>query len=77
MRREQDCAGESFDDRFRGRDAAPSACIHSHFDTHREAPREQLPAWRDRLGHFLDVPISRWQRADGFSGTIDSSRPAI
>ncbi|WP_434114607.1 helix-turn-helix domain-containing protein [Paraburkholderia caffeinilytica] len=56
--------------------AAPSACIHSHFDTHREAPREQLPAWRDRLGHFLDVPISRWQLADGFSGVIDSYKAA-
>jgi AraC-like DNA-binding protein len=33
-----------------------------------------LPAWRDRLGHFLDVPISRRQLADGFSGSIDSYR---
>ncbi|MFM0041737.1 helix-turn-helix domain-containing protein [Paraburkholderia sediminicola] len=54
------------------RDAAPAACIYTHFDTHHEAPRAQLPAWRDRLGHFLDVPISRRQLADGFSGAIDS-----
>jgi AraC-like DNA-binding protein len=31
-------------------------------------------AWRDRLDHFLDVPISRRELADGFSGTIDSYR---
>jgi AraC-like DNA-binding protein len=53
---------------------AATACIYSHFDTHHEAPRAQLPAWRDRLGHFLDVPISRRQLADGFSGSIDSYR---
>ncbi|MFP3566810.1 helix-turn-helix domain-containing protein [Paraburkholderia sp. SIMBA_030] len=53
---------------------APPECIRSHFSTHHEAPRSQLPAWRDRLGHFLDVPISRAQLADGFSGTIESYR---
>jgi AraC-like DNA-binding protein len=53
---------------------AATACVYSHFDTYHEAPRAQLPAWRDRLGHFLDVPISRQQLADGFSGSIDSYR---
>jgi AraC-like DNA-binding protein len=57
-------------------EAAAEACIHSHFNTHHEAPRAQLPAWRDRLGHFLDVPIARRQLADGFSGQIDSYRVA-
>lgn len=54
------------------RDTVPAAFIHTHFDTRHEAPRAQLPAWRDRVGHFLDVPISRAQLADGFNGTIDS-----
>jgi AraC-like DNA-binding protein len=53
---------------------ATPACIHSHFDTSRETPRAQLPAWRERVGHFLDVPISREQLASGFSGSIDSYR---
>jgi AraC-like DNA-binding protein len=53
---------------------AATPCVYSHFDTHHEAPRAQLLAWRDRLGHFLDVPISRRQLADGFSGSIDSYR---
>lgn len=54
--------------------AAATACIHSHFDTDSETACAQLPAWRDRLSHFLDVPISRRQLADGFSGRIDSYR---
>jgi AraC-like DNA-binding protein len=54
--------------------AAATGCVYSHFDTYHEAPRAQAIAWRDRLGHFLDVPISRWQLADGFNGRIDSYR---
>jgi AraC-like DNA-binding protein len=50
------------------------ASFHSHFDTYREAPRAQALAWRDRLGHFLDVPVSRQQLNDGFRGSIDSYR---
>jgi AraC-like DNA-binding protein len=69
-------AGENLTTESVTRDAAPANCIHSHFSTHHEAPRAQLPAWRDRLGHFLDVPISRRQLADGFSGLIDSYRVA-
>jgi AraC-like DNA-binding protein len=53
---------------------AATTCVYSHFDTCHDAPRAQLPAWRDRVGHFLDVPISRRQLADGFSGSIDSYR---
>ncbi|CAB3777805.1 Transcriptional activator FeaR [Paraburkholderia ultramafica] len=56
--------------------AAATACVYSHFDTHHETPRAQVLAWRDRLGHFLDVPISRQQLADGFNGSIDSYRVA-
>ncbi|SIT41597.1 Transcriptional regulator, AraC family [Paraburkholderia ribeironis] len=54
--------------------AAATGCVYNHFDTRHAAPRDQLLAWRDRLDHFLDVPISRRGLADGFSGTIDSYR---
>ncbi|MFM0731755.1 hypothetical protein PQQ52_14825 [Paraburkholderia sediminicola] len=69
-------AGKALTTESEARDAAPAACIHSHFDTHHEAPCAQLPAWRDRLGHFLDVPISRWQLADGLNGAIESYKAA-
>ncbi|NML32394.1 helix-turn-helix domain-containing protein [Paraburkholderia sp. G-4-1-8] len=52
----------------------PADFEYSHFDTYRDAPRVQLPAWRERVGHLLDVPISRRQLADGFRGSIDSYR---
>ncbi len=58
------------------RDPTSPECIYSRFSTDHEAPRLQLPAWRNRVGHFLDVPISRAQLSDGFRGTIDSYRVA-
>jgi AraC-like DNA-binding protein len=57
-------------------DAALPECLHDRFSTEREAARLQLPAWRQRIGHFLDVPISRADQARGFHGTIDSYRCA-
>src|SRR5258706_6047741 len=58
------------------RDPTSPECIYSRFSTDHEAPRLQLPAWRNRVGHCLDVPISRAQLSDGFRGTIDSYRVA-
>ncbi|EEA01679.1 transcriptional regulator, AraC family [Burkholderia sp. H160] len=52
----------------------PGAFDYSHFDTYGTVPRVQLPVWRERVGHFLDVPISRQQLADGFRGSIDTYR---
>jgi AraC-like DNA-binding protein len=52
----------------------PSRVIHDHFTTQNETLPRQLLAWRNRLEHMLDVPISRAQLANGFSGTIDSYR---
>ena len=52
----------------------PPGLIHNHFTTQNEAQPQQILAWRDRLGHVLDVPITRAQLADGFRGTIDSYR---
>ena len=52
----------------------PPGLIHNHFTTQNEAQPQQILAWRDRVGHILDVPIARAQVADGFHGTIDSYR---
>lgn len=45
--------------------------VHSHFNTQGEAPHRQLLAWRDRVGHIVDVPPALAQAAQGFSGRID------
>jgi AraC-like DNA-binding protein len=45
--------------------------ISTHFST-RACPRErQLLAWRDRVGHVVDVVPDKDQIARGFSGSID------
>ncbi|SCK35325.1 AraC-type DNA-binding protein [Variovorax sp. HW608] len=44
---------------------------HSHFDTHGEATERQVLAWRDRVGHVVDVSPSKAQIANGFRGAID------
>jgi AraC-like DNA-binding protein len=46
--------------------------VHRHFCTHGEEPDRQLLAWRSRVEHIVDVPISRIQLDSGFSGVIDS-----
>jgi len=45
--------------------------VHSHFNTHGEAPQRQLLQWRERVGHIVDVPIARAQLDQGFNGAID------
>jgi AraC-like DNA-binding protein len=52
----------------------PLRCVHDSFTTGHAPLREQLPAWRERLSHFLDIPITRAQLARGFYGTIESYR---
>ncbi|WP_246794776.1 AraC family transcriptional regulator [Burkholderia perseverans] len=46
-------------------------CLHAHFSTQAQTRPQQLLAWRSRLDHLLDVPVSRAQLANGFRGTID------
>jgi len=55
------------------RKAAPpgAAMTHGHFSTHDQAPGQQLLAWRNRVGHIVDVPPTNTQLANGFSGEID------
>lgn len=43
----------------------------SRYSTHSLPPREQLLAWRARVGHAVDVPPSKRQLADGFGANID------
>ncbi len=43
----------------------------SRFDTHAHARGEQLLAWRERVGHVVDVVPSNRQLEAGFRGEID------
>lgn len=52
----------------------PFAPVRQQFSTHHETPPRQLLAMRERVGHILDVPVSRTQVAEGFRATIDSYR---
>lgn len=45
--------------------------IHAHFDTRDIATRQQLRAWRERVGHIADTPPSREQAINGFNGKVD------
>jgi AraC-like DNA-binding protein len=45
--------------------------VHSHFDVHSHAPQMQLLAWRDRVGHVMDVSATRADLARPFLGAID------
>jgi AraC-like DNA-binding protein len=49
---------------------------HDYFSTASESPQQQLLAWRNRIGHILDVPVAKRQRESGFRGSIDSYRSA-
>ncbi|MFM0153407.1 helix-turn-helix transcriptional regulator [Paraburkholderia sediminicola] len=43
----------------------------SRFSTHALPAEEQFLAWRQRVGHVVDVPPSKEQVAGGFRGEID------
>lgn len=45
--------------------------LRNSFSTQGMSADRQLLAWRERVGHIVDVPPSRAQIADGFSGRID------
>lgn len=52
--------------------AAPDAgIVRSSFSTHASEVDQQLLAWRDRVGHVIDVLPSKAQIAGGFNGRID------
>jgi AraC-like DNA-binding protein len=58
-------------DRIASLPPAPTL-IRNHFSVSGEKLQHQMPVWRDRVGHILDVPISRAQIANGFNGSIDT-----
>jgi AraC-like DNA-binding protein len=45
--------------------------VHSHFDTRRAAPIPPLLAWRERVGHVIDVLPSSAEIENPFSASID------
>lgn len=45
--------------------------VRSHFDVKDEAPQRQLLAWRDRVGHIIDVLPSSAQLENPFNASID------
>jgi hypothetical protein len=45
--------------------------IHSHFKTHGEARQQQLLAWRERVGHIIDVPPSLAELEQPFNASIE------
>ena len=50
----------------------PSAGIaHSHFDVEAHAPRQRLLAWRERVGHVIDVVPSLSDLKRPFAASID------
>jgi AraC-like DNA-binding protein len=44
---------------------------HSHFSVQGEAPQRRLLAWRDRVGHLIDVLPSRTDLERPFQASID------
>lgn len=45
--------------------------MYDHFNVDAEAPQRQLLAWRERVGHIIDVLPSREQVANPFHASID------
>jgi len=45
--------------------------VHSHFNVQAEAPQRQLLAWRDRVGHMIDVLPSLSDLDKPFHASID------
>jgi len=51
--------------------APASRIVHSRFDVQAVPPRKQLLAWRERVGHVIDVVPSRAQLELPFRGRIE------
>jgi AraC-like DNA-binding protein len=45
--------------------------VHSHFSVQGEAPQRQLLAWRERVGHIIDVPPSLAELEQPFNASIE------
>lgn len=53
------------------RTALAPGIVHNHFTVEREPPQRQLLAWRDRVGHIIDVLPSLHQVENPFHASID------
>ncbi|SAL50415.1 AraC family transcriptional regulator [Caballeronia udeis] len=51
--------------------AADNPIVRSSFSTYASELNQQMLAWRDRVGHIVDVLPSKEQIAGGFRGRID------
>jgi len=49
----------------------PPGIVHSHFSVRGMPPQQQLLAWRERVGHVIDVLPSREQLHNPFNASID------
>lgn len=54
-----------------GRPPLAAGIAHSHFNVQGEARHRQLLAWRDRVGHIIDVLPSLSQIENPFNASID------
>ncbi len=52
----------------------PSEIAHHHFDVAAQAPERRLLAWRDQVGHVVDVLPSRDALRQPFNASIDRYR---
>lgn len=50
---------------------SPALIVRSHFNVGDAAPERQALAWRERVSHMMDMPLSRAQLAQPFSAAID------
>lgn len=49
----------------------PSGIVHSHFSVSAQPPQQQLLAWRDRVGHVIDVVPTSGELDQPFHAAID------
>ncbi len=58
-------------DSFAQGTSSGSGIVRSHFSTHGKSVNKQMLAWRERVGHVVDVLPSQAQIDNGFHGSID------
>jgi len=54
--------------------AANGPLAHDHFDVGQVHMHQQLLAWRERVGHVIDVVPAKWQLEQPFQAAIDRYR---
>ena len=54
--------------------SATSDIVHHHFDVAAQAPERRLLAWREQVGHVVDVLPTRDALQQPFNASIDRFR---